>query len=85
MEDRPRRLTCILVGDDCPECREEGLNKAVAGDPVGFPDWEGEAKDIDASCPIDGRNESRAKEGRDEVEERDIEEAVPDIAGVLDF
>lgn len=82
VDDRPLRLRCALVGDDCPELREAGLNSAVAGDPESR---EGEAKGVDPSCPVDGRAGSPVTiEGRDEVELREVEEDTPGKAGVLD-
>lgn len=36
VEDLPLRCNCALVGDDCPEFLELGLNNIVAGDAAGF-------------------------------------------------
>jgi hypothetical protein len=58
VEDLPL-IRCALVGDDCPEFRELGLNRAVAGDEV-FPNkapklgcTAGPAGGVVTPCPME--------------------------------
>lgn len=75
VDDRPLRLICDRVGDDCPDW-EPGRNKAVAGDAEGFPKKvelrEGEAIGVLPPWLVEGRGASGVREPPEpaEVESR---------------
>lgn len=88
VDDRPRRVRAARVGDDCPELRDPGRNRAVAGDADGLPKnvelCEGEATGVAVLLrpPVDGRGGSALVESRGAKEEL---EAVGCKPGALFF